>query len=46
MTAPVPPARTAQALKVRRDRSRQKIEHIGEALERVLKARTAITVAA
>ncbi|NBE51993.1 DUF6262 family protein [Streptomyces boluensis] len=38
--------RTAQALKARRERSQQKLQHVGEALGRMLKTRTSITVAA
>lgn len=41
-----PAPRTAQALKARRERSQQKLHHVGEALQRMLKTRMAITVAA
>ncbi|MFE6052857.1 DUF6262 family protein [Kitasatospora sp. NPDC056446] len=46
MTAPQPAPRTAQALKARQERSQEKIKDIRGALVRMLKSRTAITVAA
>ncbi|MFE2940756.1 DUF6262 family protein [Streptomyces sp. NPDC059255] len=44
--SPQPAPRTARALQARHERSQEKVKQIGETLDRMLKTRAAITVAA